>query len=116
MVIVSISLKEVQYARKHLAQYDDALPTDDLTKILEWLNKKEEELVQKTKRFLTKAKSCFDICCICGQDYDDYNEWILVEPMNKEVFTFRVCNDCTEFTGRFYKLLQERFEIEEAVA
>ena len=118
MPIVPISLDEVQYARKHLQQYDDALASDELTKILDWLSKKEDELDQKNKRFLTKDKFqlCFDECAICGQDYDDYTEWHLVEPMNKEVFTFRVCNDCTEFTGRFYKFLQERLEIKEAVA
>ena len=46
----------------------------------------------------------FDVCPICGETYDDYNEWILVEPQNKVVFIFKICMECND-SGRFKTFL-----------
>ena len=45
----TITLEEVQYAQRYLQQYSDALPCDELDKILEWLEKKEEEIIRRRK-------------------------------------------------------------------
>ncbi len=55
-----------------------------------------------------------DICPICGEPYDDYNEWILVEPQNKEVFTFNICMECND-DGRFKKFLERTLLIKRTV-
>lgn len=55
-----------------------------------------------------------EYCVVCGEEIclRDYNEFWLVEPLNKRFWTFRICNQCQD-SGRFAKWLQTRFGLEE---
>ena len=50
----TITLEEGQVAARYLQQYDDALPCDELDRILEWLEDKENEILE---RRANKARS-----------------------------------------------------------
>ncbi len=65
----------------------------------------------RTQSDAIKGEEC---CVVCGEDIDmnDYNEFWLVEPLNKRLWTFKICLQCQEF-GRFAKWLKTRFGLEE---
>ncbi len=53
-----------------------------------------------------------DICNICGSEYVDFNEWHLIEPLNKIVHSFHVCMTCDE-SGMWEEFINEKLGIAE---
>lgn len=62
----------------------------------------------------THSEENEDQCVVCGEMIcmRDFNEFWMVEPLNKRIWTFRICLDCQDF-GRFDKWLKNRFFLED---